>query len=125
MRVHLPIAIAFALTQMGPVSDARGDILESPNACAVPADLAGPGADYAAGVDVHGQPVAAADLAGPRLQGELRVPAEWPSRTVNGVLLKFILGDFRVDLETGAVTTTGNLEDVTRTAPANCPVRAR
>lgn len=100
---------------------AHANILESPNACAVPADVGGPGAAYEPGVDVDGRPVVPAEIDGPRLTGELRVPTERPSTIVNGALLKFLLGEFRVDLESGEVSTAGNLADALETAPADCP----
>lgn len=115
------ILVAFAAMAEG----ARADILESPNACAIPADITGPGANWQPGGDAYGRPVTPADMAAPSLAGELRVPAERPSETVNGILLKFLLGEFRIDLETGAVAATGNLAGITEPPPADCPPMRR
>lgn len=115
------LLVAFAAS----AGHASADILESPNACAVPADVQGQGAAYEPGMDIHGRAILPADLAAPRLTGELRVPAEVPSITLNGVLLKFLLGEFRVDLESGAVVTTGNLAGITEPAPSDCPLPRR
>lgn len=125
MRMTGSSATAILLAIAAWAGPASADILESPNVCAVPADVQGPGAAYEPGRDVDGRAVVPADLDAPRLTGELRVPAEVPSRTVNGVLLKFLLGEFRVGLESGAVSSTGNLVGITEPAPADCPPSRR